>query len=289
MTLPEGKKDQAAIMMALNLRAACKGKGSISQICREIGINRQQFNKYLAGKSLPSSHNMRAICGYFGLTEQHLLGQGDRVPSGSLGLLPGLGALAGLGADLASRSPRNFATGCYFAYYPMIADPGRIIRVLVVVSRNGDSMTFKRFTRMRDSGIKTKYYPRGKHVGIVLQRGEMIFLLGVNKVGYQDVNLMTFNALMNNSPNMRTGLALIMSPWGPLATRVTLEYIGAFGDRRQMMRRCQILSIDSPEIDPLIRKSLAALSSWPTPQLEPYGHIEDWGALQVVPRAAVSH
>mgnify|MGYP001972390984 CR=1 FL=1 len=42
---------------------------SIAAVCRRVGINRQQFNKYLAGAVRPSRHNMRRICDFFGVTE----------------------------------------------------------------------------------------------------------------------------------------------------------------------------------------------------------------------------
>ena len=57
---------------AANLRHICDQRGSISQICRKIGINRQQFNKYLSGRHLPSSANARIIADHFGLNPELL-------------------------------------------------------------------------------------------------------------------------------------------------------------------------------------------------------------------------
>ncbi len=45
----------------------------MAQVCREIGINPQQFNRYLSGAGMPSPHNLRRICLYFDLDEQDLL------------------------------------------------------------------------------------------------------------------------------------------------------------------------------------------------------------------------
>ncbi len=55
-----------------NLRSLCAERGNISQVCREIGLNRQQFNRYLNGESLPSAHNLRRIARYFDLPEAQL-------------------------------------------------------------------------------------------------------------------------------------------------------------------------------------------------------------------------
>src|SRR3546814_17430323 len=36
-------------------------------------MNRQQFNKYLAGHSMPSRHNLRRICAFFGVEEAEIM------------------------------------------------------------------------------------------------------------------------------------------------------------------------------------------------------------------------
>lgn len=55
-----------------NLLALCKSDQSFAHICRELGINRQQFNKYKSGKHLPSRRNAAAIAAYFGVSEKDL-------------------------------------------------------------------------------------------------------------------------------------------------------------------------------------------------------------------------
>jgi hypothetical protein len=46
---------------AENLRLLCSHYASVAEVCRRIGINRQQFNKYLSGASTPSLHSLRRI------------------------------------------------------------------------------------------------------------------------------------------------------------------------------------------------------------------------------------
>ena len=54
---------------AINLRWLCNGQPSIASVCRDTGINRQQFNRYLAGTAIPSAQVMRVICQKFGVAE----------------------------------------------------------------------------------------------------------------------------------------------------------------------------------------------------------------------------
>ena len=55
-----------------NLRHLVNSFGSISEFCRAVTINRQQFNKYLNGRSLPSPRNLRRICDQVGISESDL-------------------------------------------------------------------------------------------------------------------------------------------------------------------------------------------------------------------------
>ena len=45
---------------------------SISRLCAEIGINRQQFNKYISGKHLPSRRNLARIAKHFVVSEKDM-------------------------------------------------------------------------------------------------------------------------------------------------------------------------------------------------------------------------
>ncbi|MDO6588357.1 helix-turn-helix transcriptional regulator [Salipiger sp. 1_MG-2023] len=66
-----------------NLGFACSLLPSIAEVCRRVDINRQQFNKYLAGSVRPSRHNMRRICDFFGVTESELLMDPHALPVSS--------------------------------------------------------------------------------------------------------------------------------------------------------------------------------------------------------------
>ncbi|NHI01664.1 helix-turn-helix transcriptional regulator [Oceanimonas sp. MB9] len=55
-----------------NLRYLCAERGSAAQVCRDIGINQQQFSKYLTGRAKPSSHNLRRISRYFGVRDEDM-------------------------------------------------------------------------------------------------------------------------------------------------------------------------------------------------------------------------
>lgn len=48
-----------------NLRELVAKRPSISHVCRELDINRTQFNRYLSGEAHPRPHVLYEICAYF--------------------------------------------------------------------------------------------------------------------------------------------------------------------------------------------------------------------------------
>ena len=57
---------------AYNLVRLCKREASIAAVCRATKINRQQFNRYLAGRAFPNAANRVKICRYFNMSESEL-------------------------------------------------------------------------------------------------------------------------------------------------------------------------------------------------------------------------
>ena len=63
-----------------NIRKLVRSRGNVSAICRRLGINRQQFNKYLTGQHLPSQTNLNAICDYFEIGFSDIIAPGMTIP-----------------------------------------------------------------------------------------------------------------------------------------------------------------------------------------------------------------
>ena len=63
-------KDQNLVK---NLRLLIGYSASITKVCNDIKISRQQFTKYLSGRSLPRLRSLQMICDYFGLEDWELL------------------------------------------------------------------------------------------------------------------------------------------------------------------------------------------------------------------------
>ncbi len=60
-------------MFGANLRTLAESYSSISELSRQLGINRTQFNRYLSGESFPRPDVLARICSFFGVDARVLL------------------------------------------------------------------------------------------------------------------------------------------------------------------------------------------------------------------------
>lgn len=84
-----------------NLRELSRRCVSISQLCRDLGINRTQFNRYLNGEAFPRPDILSKICTYFEVDARILL-----EPLEALSRPPELPSWASIGAVLKATAVR---------------------------------------------------------------------------------------------------------------------------------------------------------------------------------------
>lgn len=251
-----------------NLAFACSHFPSIAEVCRRIGVNRQQFNKYLAGQVRPSKHNMRRICDFFGVTEAELLLEEHRFaallaikrrPAAEQTPPPhlrGLKALRRASGDLSRY------VGCYYRYFYTFGHPGRITRSFGVLARSGESYFWKNIELFRDT-------PFGRRQVVSKYEG-VAFLVG------DRISILEYDALMSSSitqlvlyPSYKPGIGYLVGVQTggsirrgrkPAASAVLLEYLGPEVDARRALARCGLFAEEAidPDIRALIRNEIPA-------------------------------
>ncbi|MDZ7748078.1 MAG: helix-turn-helix transcriptional regulator [Halofilum sp. (in: g-proteobacteria)] len=168
--------------LARNLDHLCSFLPSIAEVCRRIGINRQQFNKYLSGSVRPSRHNMRRICDFFGVTESELLLDHDRF-SEIIALRKGPVSDAAAAEPLAhiealyreSQSLERYV-GYYFRYFYSFGHPGRIVKSLACLSEKNGRYYWKNIEIWRMDGPGSTATTM-KYLGLAVLLGERICIL----------------------------------------------------------------------------------------------------------------
>lgn len=69
-------------MFGANLRGLAKGYPSVSELSRQLGINRTQFNRYLSGESFPRPDVLARICTFFDVDARVLLEPVENISDG---------------------------------------------------------------------------------------------------------------------------------------------------------------------------------------------------------------
>ncbi|WP_299591928.1 helix-turn-helix transcriptional regulator [uncultured Tateyamaria sp.] len=122
-------------MFGQNLRILAEGYPSISELSRQLGINRTQFNRYLSGESFPRPDVLARICDFFDVDARVLLEPVQNIMSGSDPLTgPSLKDFVGAGVGLIDEL--IFPSGFYRFVRASFLDPDRYVTGLVRVFRD---------------------------------------------------------------------------------------------------------------------------------------------------------
>ena len=243
-----------------NLRWLCAEAGPIAQTCRGIGINRQQFNRYLSGAGLPSAHNLRRIARYFGLSEAELFAThrefcAAQTQSAPQSLSAHLTQFNALFQDQA-RPLRRFL-GAYHAYFRTPTWPGQILRSLIQLrAQEGHvvSHTYERATS-GDGSIRQ----RGRYQGLVSFRGNRLCMYETPR---RDGGFLSETVMMPEHPQQVSylqGLTLGVSArpdQQPFSTRTVWVRIPERVSARESLALTGAYPQASAKLDPKVRRLL---------------------------------
>ena len=265
--MDRGHPAPAESNLAHNLRVLCNSKDSIAEICRRIGISRQQFNKYLAGKHEPSRANLRLICQYFGIDVLDL----HQSPARFAALFvnhshPHFDVLrrspvAGRLLDLAAQSQKDLSGYCgiYERYHPSSIYKGQTLRSIVYIYVRDGVVQYSCIERFQslDDPKKARYIFKYHGVCSFLD-GRMFF------VDFESVsgNEMTYSILIPQQRSSREflfgltmGVAASLSR-EPFAARVALRYCGEGPLSAAFIRRSRTLDPSDSSIPAEVRQYL---------------------------------
>lgn len=99
-------------MFGANLRQLAMQYSSISELSRQLGINRTQFNRYLSGESFPRPDVLDRICTFFEVDARILLEPVDGLETKG-GILNGPILVDFLGQSVSTLSEQAFPSGIY--------------------------------------------------------------------------------------------------------------------------------------------------------------------------------
>jgi transcriptional regulator with XRE-family HTH domain len=246
--------------IAANLRQLCAERGSISRICHEAGFNRQQFNRYLTGATIPNRASLAKLCRYFEVTESDIFQDPDifvqpvadtihdRQPNA-----PWQAVLEDLEAD----TPANIPDGAYHVCFAMPGNTGDIARSALFIRTEGNFKTFRRITNITEDSIGRLNYFQGNHKGVVLDRCNWLNFVGIANDGIREPSMITVQRL-NVGPLLYSGCALVFGISEPLLMPVVIEALPAQTSTRQVLRGCGMFGRNTSRIKPMTKAFLAS-------------------------------
>ncbi|KNG94057.1 helix-turn-helix domain-containing protein [Pseudaestuariivita atlantica] len=122
-------------MLGENLRILCQDAPSISALCRELGINRTQFNRYLSGESFPRPDVLHRICQFFDVDARILLEPVADMRQDESDVLHHPDLKEFVGSGFTKLSEDEFPSGFYRFSRQSFVDDGSYVQGMIYVYR----------------------------------------------------------------------------------------------------------------------------------------------------------
>ena len=216
-------------MFGANLRRLSMLYPSISELSRQLGINRTQFNRYLSGESFPRPDVLARICEFFNVDARILLEPVESLKHRGE-VLNGPFLADFLGKGITDIPESYFPSGFYRFARRSFLNEAQFVVGLVYVFRD-DKMTLVRGYEARDA-MRQQDLPDDAHSrefrGYVAQQEDGITML----ISRRNALTCSFNFLTRGTSfenNFWVGYVtrtVREAPRGTRAVRMVYEYLG---------------------------------------------------------------
>ncbi len=248
---------------------------TIAEICQGIGINRQQFNKYLSGSAMPNPLTLERICIFLQVDQSTLfLSHGtvaeksrkDDSGSNRFSEHDTAAIAKALNFSFSEDTARldsqvgDFPDGDYFCYcqYPKL--PGMVIRSLVHVWRHN---SLKRFVRVTSFPSPTNVRQRigsGRHSGTILANQTEIYFLGTNRYSPGQMSLMTIERANAFNNQFYTGLMLTRSHSSPMCVAICMVLQDEAASKRELLGKVGLIHESDLSFAPTVLAAIKEMS-----------------------------
>lgn len=253
--------------VSANLIQLAESFDSVAEFCRKLDVNRQQFNKYIAGQHVPAQKVIQKIARYFLMEPEDLFRapadfkaffEGQRV---SLPFdLQGAPELVKLFPLLhKSSDDMRKMLGVYYRYHNSSIYKGQILRSVTCIYEREETVryvTIEKFPLLDGSGRAGYTFT---YHGFCIVLGDRFFLIDSES---KQRNEFTFSILnqQHRRPNrffygILTGVAST-SYRQPFSTRLAFQHVGSGSLDRIHLRKATVLAPEDPQVPVEIRSYL---------------------------------
>lgn len=221
--------------LGANLRELAKTADSISALCRNLGINRTQFNRYLSGESFPRPDVLFRICQHFDVDARIILEPLAEIGSESKALLGHSEIREFLSAGVAHLRETIFPSGFYKFARRSFMDDTQFIQGLVYVYRKDDATFLRGFDpkeAMKQQGLPTDPQSREYRGLLLAQEGGIAGLVSRRNSLTNSFNFLAqVPSFENNLWVGYTARTVRESTTGTRVARLVYEYLGHDGPK----------------------------------------------------------
>ena len=244
--------------LGANLRQLSRSAVSISELCRQLGINRTQYNRYLAGESFPRPDVLYRICDFFGVDARILLEPVDDIPNAALGVFQHPDIAEFLGGCTREIPEHDLPSGLYRFARRSFSNETQFVQGLNYIFRR-DGFTFLRGYEVKDAmraqGLPTTPAHREFRAVVMPQEDGIAVLAGRKGATTGSFNyLARLPSFENNfwvgyvARTVREGMA------GSRVERLAFEYLG--DDTGKKLAAARLAGFCTEDELPLFMKNL---------------------------------
>lgn len=249
---------------AKNLQELCTHVKSVSGLCRELSLNRQQFARYLSGESMPSRFNLRKLADHFETTidvlclphAEFMAAHAERRSTPKQSKVHPVGeALVQTVDELAKLKA---FTGYYFVFMQTPSEPTMLLKSLIHIEIEGGrcvSRWDETFTRSKDGSFQASRYE-----GIVRYLNGHLFIIDI-EMSARETILETIlqvpyrrkaKVLLGVTTGITTGQQRV-----PFASVVAFKSLGKRIHWASSRKQCGFVEAKSTLVDPIVRNAFA--------------------------------
>ncbi|WP_321791782.1 helix-turn-helix transcriptional regulator [Caballeronia sp. J97] len=254
--------------LASNLALLRNSFDSVTDLCRQLGVNRQQFNRYLGGKQVPSPRVLKRMSGFFSMEPDDLLRKpsefkvicngGDPAFPFDLGDAPSL--LRFLPLMSSSEDALKELCGVYYRYHHSSTAKGTVLRSVVWLREREsviECVTVERFPLTNES---TPRHCSFSYNGYCMMLGQRVFLVDFEGRRKSELAFSVLTPQPRRPSRFMYGLLTRIEPTShrqAFSTRVALARVGHGGLTKQHLRHATTMQLEDPSIPEEVRAYLS--------------------------------
>ncbi len=244
-----------------NLKLACSTRHSISEVCRNLGINRQQFNRYINGCARPSPFNLRKIAAYFQMLPDDFSLSAQQFRTKISGIFSNSPSHSEFILSFFNAELSNIEQylGDYQTYHVSPSWPGFIIYSFTRIRQERDWIQVKSIERIYDPVDEVQQ--RSKYSGLFSMSRNKIFIVEKSHRHPSIIAETILQPFEMHQKKYLKGLTIGVS-WKhdnmPYAARTIWRKLNKNTNIKNLIKKCGRYSYDSHELPEPVKKYFAA-------------------------------